>query len=112
MRPPGAGAASAQIRGRYTSGVTSLAFTMSLHAARDGKLHAEFAAPEERDRFTVSNALLVLRLWTESPDVIRCSLHHPLSGAIAYLQGNHELAQLSEAIGLELNGERTRSHSA
>jgi len=76
---------------------------MSVYADSDGKLHLDVAPTEDEGRFTVKNSLLILRLWRESVGIVRCSLHHPASGSTAYLQGNDELATLSEHIELELH---------
>jgi hypothetical protein len=75
---------------------------MSLFAGDDGRLHAEIAPSGDDERFTMRSALLVLRVWRESPEIVRCSLHHPASGTTAYVQGSEELAELSNILQLEV----------
>jgi hypothetical protein len=76
---------------------------MSLYAGDDGRLHAEIAPSGDDERFTMRSTLLVLRLWRESPQIVRCSLHHPASGTTAYVQGSEELTELSTILQLELS---------
>lgn len=80
-----------------------VALTMSLRAGDDGKLYAEVSVPDREQRLAIRNSLLVLRLWQESPEVVRCSVHCPATGATAYLQGNEELLELSRTLRLELH---------
>ena len=78
-----------------------LGFTMSLCASDDGRLHAD-VSPSDEDRFVITRSLLVLNVWRESHEIVRCSLQHPATGAIAYMQGNMELVELSDILKLEL----------
>lgn len=50
----------------------------------------------------MTRSLLVLNVWRESHEIVRCSLQHPATGAIAYMQGNKELIELSDILKLEL----------
>jgi len=75
---------------------------MSLFAGDDGKLHAEVSPPGDDERFRITSALLVLRLWRESEQVVRCAVHHPASGTVAYLQGSEDLVELVRTLGLAL----------
>ena len=78
-----------------------LGFTMLLCASDDGRLHADIS-PSDEGRFGITRSLLVLTMWCESDTIVRCSLHHPATGAIAYIQGSKELIELSEILNLEL----------
>lgn len=86
----------------YRRWVETMAFTMTLHADDEGRIRAELSPACENDRFRMKRSVLIVRLWHESGDVVRASLHHPASGATAYVQGNDELATISHALDLEL----------
>lgn len=45
---------------------------------------------------------LVLRVWRESSEIVRCAIHHSASGATAYIQGNEQINGLLQALRLEL----------
>jgi hypothetical protein len=78
-----------------------LGFTVSLSASDDGRLHADIS-PSDEERFAMTRAVLVLCVWRESNEIVRCSLQHPATGSIAYMQGNRELIELSDVLKLEL----------
>jgi hypothetical protein len=82
--------------------MSPLGFTMSLRAGDDGNLHAEIAPSGEAERFHLCETLLVLRLWRESNEIVRCSILHPASGNTAYLQGNGEITGLIQALQIRL----------
>jgi hypothetical protein len=86
-----------------------MAFTMALHADGDGTLHAELSPATEGQCFRVKPSILIVRLWHESINVVRGSLHHPASGATAYIQGTDELAGISRALDLEVTRPDNRS---
>lgn len=75
---------------------------MALHADADGKMRVELSPADDEERIAMKRSVLVVRLWHESLNVIRASLHHPASGATAYVQGNDELAGISRALDIEL----------
>jgi len=75
---------------------------MCLRAGDDGNLHAEIAPSGEAERFHLCETLLVLRLWRESNEILRCSILHPASGNIAYIQGNGEITSLIQALQIRL----------
>lgn len=77
-----------------------MAFTMELHTDGDGKILAELSPASENDRFHMKRSVLIVRFWHESGNVIRGSLHHPASGATAYIQSSDELAGISRALDL------------
>ena len=83
--------------------MTTLAVTVSLQAGNDGKLHFEITPPDEGQRFTMKSGLLVVRVWNEALNIVRCSLHHPASGATAYVQGSDDLIHLWRLLDLELH---------
>jgi hypothetical protein len=82
--------------------MSQLGFTMSLRAGADGNLHAEISPSGDQERFHLRETLLVLRLWRESSEIVRCSILHPASGSTAYLQGNGEISGLMQALQLSL----------
>jgi hypothetical protein len=82
--------------------MSPLGFTMTLRAGEDGNLHAEVAPSGEAERFYLCETLLVLRLWRESNEIVRCSILHPASGNTAYLQGNGEITGLIQALQIGL----------
>jgi len=75
---------------------------MDLYADDDGTMHVAITAAATGQRFKLNDSLLVLRLWHESANVVRASVHHPASGTTAYVQSSDELAGLSRALELEL----------
>jgi len=83
--------------------MSPLGFTVSLRAGKDGHLHAAIAPSNDQEQFHLpGDSLLVLRMWSESAEIVRCAIHHPASGAIAYLQGNGEIGELVQALQLSL----------
>jgi hypothetical protein len=83
--------------------MSPLGFTVSLRAGKDGNLHAAIAPSNDQEQFHLpGDSLLVLRMWSESAEIVRCAIHHPASGAVAYLQGNGEIGELVQALQLSL----------
>jgi hypothetical protein len=50
------------------------------------------------------SADFVLRLWWETPDIVRASITNVQSGSVAMLQGNRALRKLAKEIGLIKKG--------
>jgi hypothetical protein len=82
--------------------MSPLGFTLSLRAGDDGNLHAEIAPSDDQERFHMRDTLLVLRMWRESTEIVRCSIQHPASGTTAYLQGSGEIGGLVQVLQLGL----------
>lgn len=73
---------------------------LSLRPA-DGSITVTVSAVEPGDRITVDDAVLVVTVWAESPDVIRGRFVDQGSGAVAYFQSSDAaFRSLAEAIHL------------
>lgn len=69
----------------------------------DGRgLHVYVESSTDERRLEAGRADLCVRIWSETPDVIRISLTDAASGRVAMLQGNDALRRLAAAVHLVL----------
>jgi hypothetical protein len=74
---------------------------LRLQSAVDGSITVTVISPFENEWFSVADAVLLLTVWAESPDVIRGRFEHRGSGAVAYFQSSDSsLRRLAEMINL------------
>jgi|GEM_PF-3572513 hypothetical protein len=74
---------------------------LQLQSTVDGSITITVVSPFENEWFSVADAVLLLTLWAESPDVIRGRFEHRGSGAVAYFQSSDSsLRRLAEIIHL------------
>ncbi len=74
---------------------------LRLQSPGDGSIAITVISPFESEWFSVTDAVLLLTLWAESPDVIRGRFEHRGSGVVAYFQSSDSsLRRLAEIIHL------------
>jgi hypothetical protein len=74
---------------------------LRLQSTVDGSITVTVISPFENEWFSVADAVLLLTVWAESPDVIRGRFEHRGSGAVAYFQSSDSsLRRLAEMINL------------
>ena len=74
---------------------------LRLQSTVDGTIAITVVSPFEDEWFSVADAVLLLTVWAESPDVIRGRFEHRGSGAVAYFQSSDSsLRRLAEIIHL------------
>jgi hypothetical protein len=81
-----------------TARVTAM---LRLQSTVGGSIAITVVSPFENEWFSVADAVLLLTVWAETPDLIRGRFEHRESGAVAYFQSSDSsMRRLAEMIHL------------
>jgi hypothetical protein len=79
-----------------------VALNIHVSCPGDGTLRLVLLLANPRASLRVDTANITATMWAENDDVIRISLQHPRSRALAYLQGNRALRELCACLHVTL----------
>jgi hypothetical protein len=79
-----------------------IALNVSVSCAGDGALKLVVLLAHPHGSIRIEPATISAMIWAENDDIIRISLQHHRSRALAYAQGNRALRNLCACLGLSV----------